>query len=164
MGDGAPTGRNAAGAVALMIAAASVWEAFSGPVTPVGPGPVFVLAALCLVAGLLDLSTVVRVKLSPVARIARHLWRMCFAFFIAIFSFLVQPAVQELMPAAIRGSPVLLVLGFAPLAVMAFWLVRVRFGQRFRAAVGPGAEMQNASSTIGGRVPVSARASLDPEI
>jgi hypothetical protein len=134
----------AAGAVALMIAAASVWDGFSGRVTPEGPGPVFVLAALCLIAGLLDLS-MVRRKLSPVARIARHLWRMCFAFFIAIFSFLVQPAVQDLMPAGLRGSPVLLVLAFVPLAVMAFWLVRVRFGKRFREAVGPAAETRGPS-------------------
>jgi hypothetical protein len=127
----------AAGVAALLLAAASVWEGFSGAMTPVGPGPVFVLAALCLFAGLLDLSLVIRRQLAPVARIARHLWRMCIAFFIALFSFLVQPAIQALMPTGVRGSPVVLLLGFAPLAVMVFWLIRVRLGQRFRTAVGP---------------------------
>jgi hypothetical protein len=42
---------------------------------------------LCLLAGLLDLNAVLRRRLSPVQRISRHLWRMCFAFFIATGSF-----------------------------------------------------------------------------
>jgi hypothetical protein len=36
------------------------------------------------------------------------------------------------MPAAVRGSPVLLALAFAPFAVMLFWLVRLRLGPLFR--------------------------------
>ncbi len=38
------------------------------------------------------------------------------------------------MPASLRGSPVLLALGFAPLAFLAFWLIRVRFGKAFASA------------------------------
>ena len=49
---------------------------------------------------------------------------MCFAFFIATGSFFLGQ--QDVLPAAVRGSPVLFVLAFAPFAVMAFWLVRVR--------------------------------------
>jgi hypothetical protein len=30
------------------------------------------------------------------------------------------------MPVAVRGSPILFVLAFAPFAVMLFWLVRLR--------------------------------------
>jgi hypothetical protein len=44
---------------------------------------VFALAGVCLLAGVGDLKTILRKKLSAVQRISRHLWRMCFAFFIA---------------------------------------------------------------------------------
>ena len=52
---------------------------------------------------------------------------MCFAFFIATGSFFLGQ--QKVMPAAVRGSPVLFVLAFAPFAVMLFWLVRLRFAK-----------------------------------
>jgi hypothetical protein len=60
-----------------------------------------------------------------VARISRHLWRMCFAFFIATGSFFLGQ--QDVLPEAVRGSPILFVLAFAPIALMLFWFVRVRF-------------------------------------
>lgn len=134
----------AAGAVALILAAGSVWDGLNGTTAAGGPGPLFVGAALCLVAGLLDLSAAVRRKLTPAQRIARHLWRMCFAFFIVTFSFFVGQ--QDLMPAAARGSPALLVIGFAPLAVMIFWLVRVRLGKRFRTPFAPAAQTRSPAA------------------
>jgi hypothetical protein len=117
-------------AAALGLAALMAWGGFTGATTPAGVGPVFALAGLCLLAGLLDLNAILRAQLTPVQRISRHLWRMCFAFFIATGSFFLGQ--QDVLPAAIRGSPILFVLAFAPFAVMAFWLVRVRFGNRFR--------------------------------
>lgn len=115
---------------ALAIGAAMAWGGFSGTATtPVGRGPVFALGGLCLLAGLLDLNVILRAELSPAQRISRHLWRMCFAFFIATGSFFMGQ--QDVLPPVVRGSPVLFVLAFAPFAVMAFWLVRVRIGKRF---------------------------------
>ena len=93
--------------------------------TPVGRGPVFALAAVSLFAGLGDLSAVLRRRLSARQRIGRHLWRMCFAFFIATGSFFLGQ--QDVMPESVRGSPLLFIPAFAPFAVMAFWLVRIRF-------------------------------------
>jgi hypothetical protein len=58
---------------------------------------------------------------------------MCFAFFIATGSFFLGQ--QDVLPQPLRGSPILLVLAFAPFGVMAFWLVRVRVGKRFRAGL-----------------------------
>ena len=52
---------------------------------------------------------------------------MCFAFFIATGSFFLGQ--QDVLPSAVRGSPILFVLAFAPFAVMAFWLVRLRFAK-----------------------------------
>lgn len=118
-----------AGAVALGTAGLMAWDGLTGATTPAGRGPIFALAAICLLAGLLDLNAVLRKKLSYPQRVARHLWRMCFAFFIATGSFFLGQ--QDVLPAAVRGSPVLFVLAFAPFAVMAFWLIRVRFGERF---------------------------------
>ncbi|HKR25672.1 MAG TPA: DUF2306 domain-containing protein [Allosphingosinicella sp.] len=113
-------------AAALVTAALMFWGAvMEGATTPAGPGVIYALAGLCLLAALLDLNAILRKRLTPAQRIARHLWRMCFAFFIATGSFFLGQ--QDVLPQAVRGSPVLFVLAFAPFAVMAFWLVRVRF-------------------------------------
>ena len=117
----------AAAVVALGFAAAIVWGAINGSTSPAGRGPVFVLAALSLLAGLGDLTAALRGRLTAGQRIRRHLWRMCFAFFIATGSFFIGQ--QDVLPAAVRGSPLLFVLGFAPFALMAFWLVRLRFAK-----------------------------------
>lgn len=116
-------------AAALGTAALMAWGGFTGATTPAGPGPIFALAGVCLLAGLGDLKAILR-KLSPAQRISRHLWRMCFAFFIATGSFFLGQ--QDVLPRAVRGSPILFVLAFAPFAVMLFWLVRLRIGKRFR--------------------------------
>ena len=112
-------------AVALGAAAGWMWYGLAGASTPAGPGPIFVFAGVLLVAGLGDLNVVLRKKLTAAQRLSRHLWRMCFAFFIATGSFFLGQ--QDVLPAAMRGSPILFVLAFAPFAVMAFWLVRLRF-------------------------------------
>ncbi len=92
---------------------------------PPGPGALFALGTICLLAGLADLRFILRGKISATQRISRHLWRMCFASFIATGSFFLGQ--QDILPAAVRGSSFLFVLAFAPFALMIFWLVRVRF-------------------------------------
>ena len=133
----------AACAVSLGMAALMLWGGLAGTsATPVGVGPVFILAGVCLIAGLGDLHAVLRKTLTVVQRRSRHLWRMCFAFFVATGSFFLGQ--QDALPAAVRGSPVLVVLAFAPFGVMAFWLVRVRITRRRRVStpIGtPGLEM-----------------------
>ena len=114
-------------AAAFGIAASMAAGAFMGATTPAGPGPILALAAICLLAALGDLRTVLRRKLTPAQRLSRHLWRMCVAFFIATGSFFIGQ--QDVMPEAVRGSPILFVLGFAPFALMLFWLVRLRFAK-----------------------------------
>lgn len=117
-----------AAAVALGTGALMLLGGLGGSTPPsAGRGPVLFFAGLCLLAGLLDLRVVLRKQLTAGERIRRHLWRMCFAFFIATGSFFLGQ--QKVMPVAIRGSPVLFVLALAPFAVMAFWLVRLRFAK-----------------------------------
>jgi hypothetical protein len=115
-------------AAALGTAAVMIWGVvMDGATTPAGPGVIYALASVCLLAGLLDLNAVLRRRLTPAQRIGRHLWRMCFAFFIATGSFFLGQ--QDLLPAAWRGAPILFVPAFAPFAVMVFWLARLRFAK-----------------------------------
>src|SRR5688500_5971530 len=114
-------------AAALGTGGLMIWSAFTGATTPAGPGPVFVLGAVCLLAGLLDLNVVLRGRMTPTQRLSRHVWRICLAFFIATGSFFLGQ--QDVLPAAVRGSPFLFVLAFAPFGLMLFWLVRLRFAK-----------------------------------
>jgi len=130
---------------ALGMAGLMIWGGLTGATTPAGPGPVFALGGVCLLAGLLDLNAVLRRKLTAAQRISRHLWRMCFAFFIATGSFFLGQ--QDVLPDAVRGSPVLFALAFAPFAVMLWWLARLRLAKSlarltFRPSVARTATME----------------------
>lgn len=118
----------AACALALAAAVAIAWSARAGTMaTPVGVGPIFAFAGMCLLAGLGDLAAILRRKLTPTQRLSRHLWRMCFAFFIATGSFFLGQ--QDVMPKAVQGSPFLFLPALAPIALMLFWLARLRFAK-----------------------------------
>ena len=67
-------------------------------------------------------------------RLARHLWRMCFALFIATGSFFLGQA--DKIPEPLRIPALLAVLALAPLLVMLYWLWRVRVRRTFRGIVG----------------------------
>jgi hypothetical protein len=133
--DGMPgTFEKIACAIVLAIAAVMIADGFRRTFAapgqfsePPSPGVIFALGGLCLFAGLTDLRFIIRGKLSATQRISRHLWRMCFAFFIATGSFFLGQ--QKVMPHAVRGSPILIVLALSPFAVMLFWLVRVRLSK-----------------------------------
>lgn len=85
----------------------------------------FVIAVIVALAAAFDLKVILRGGITGTPRIARHLWRMCVALFIAAASFFLGQ--QKIMPVSIRGSFFLMVPPLAALAVMVFWLVRVRF-------------------------------------
>lgn len=93
--------------------------------------PIIIALVASLAAGL-DLKVVLRGGVTGVGRIARHVWRMCAGLFIASGSFFLGQ--QKVMPAFIQGSPVLILLGVAPLLAMIFWLIRIR--QRSAGFVG----------------------------
>jgi len=94
------------------------------------PASVFyVFGALAALAAAFDIKMIRRGGIHGAARIARHLWRMCVALFIASASFFLGQ--QKVMPAAFHGSPILVVLGIAPLALMVFWLCRVLLTRAF---------------------------------
>ena len=89
------------------------------------PWPYFMLGSVAVFAIAGDIRMLVRGGIAGTQRIARHLWRMCFAFFVASASIFL--ARQNLFPAVLRKTGVLALLTFFPLLLMAFWLVRVCF-------------------------------------
>jgi hypothetical protein len=109
-----------------------------GKHAPGGP-PVagtFLFAGLAALAGGADLSVILRRGLGGRQRIARHLWRVCFALFVATGSFYTQVVLTKIpMAVAMAAGPWLLAPIAAPLVVMVFWLIRVRTGARFADAV-----------------------------
>lgn len=86
------------------------------------------------VAGLLATTGDVRMirsgALTGAYRLARHLWRMCFALFIAALSFFIGQA--RVFPEPIRIRPVLALPVLAVLVTMFYWLWRVRIRRSFR--------------------------------
>ena len=91
-------------------------------------GPVYGFAVISALAAARDVAMLRAGGIAGVARTARHLWRMSLAFFVATGSdFFGQPNFQ---PDWLRGSALAMILGLAPLALMAFWLVWVRVPRR----------------------------------
>jgi hypothetical protein len=117
-------------AAAIALVVFTVTWAVEAATSPTGmkngytPGPFVFLGSVCLVAIIGDIRMLARGGVSGVRRIARHLWRMCFALFIASASIFL--ARQRLFPRFMRASGALYVLSFLPLALMLFWLLRVR--------------------------------------
>jgi uncharacterized membrane protein len=88
------------------------------------------LGSIALLATIGDIRLLVRGGSSGVPRIARHLWRMCFALFIAAASIFL--AREQIFPAVLRTTGTLYILSFLPLVLMVFWLTRVRIANAFR--------------------------------
>lgn len=103
----------------------------TGRVDGVRPVAVLFNATLALLGGVGDTAFLLRRTLTGMRRLVRHLWRMCVALFMATGSFFLGQ--QDEMPAAVRGSPVLVVLALAPFAFLVFWLFRVRFARAYGA-------------------------------
>lgn len=97
----------------------------SGTKGGIPAGMYFFLGSVALLSAAGDIRMLVRGGVFGAQRIARHLWRMCFALFVASASlFLARP---RLFPAFMREVGILFLLGVLPLILMIFWLIRVRF-------------------------------------
>jgi hypothetical protein len=90
-------------------------------------------AVVMLIAAAGDLNFLLRRALTGRQRLARHLWRMSAALFIAAASFFLGQ--QDEFPQALKGLPIWFVPPFATLAAMIFWLVRVRFAKAWASAM-----------------------------
>lgn len=130
----------AAPPVALVVAA--LWffwgvEVTRGRMSVTGQssaGGYFFFGVLALLCAAGDVRMLLRGGISGRQRPVRHLWRMCFGWFIATISFFLGQ--QQVFPVWLRGSIVLVVLAFLPLLFMAFWLIRVRLTDTYRKGWG----------------------------
>lgn len=87
-------------------------------------GPPLIAAAVMLLAAVGDLRAIRAGGLRGTPRLLRHLWRMCFGLFIATGSFFLGQ--MKFIPELLRVLPVLLVLAFAPIPLVFYWMWRVR--------------------------------------
>jgi hypothetical protein len=93
------------------------------------PPPVyFMFGSVALLATLGDLRLLLGWGTGGGFRIKRHLWRMCFALFIATASFFLGPA--QRLPVFLRHSPLRPLPVLLVLVVMLFWLARVSLRSR----------------------------------
>jgi hypothetical protein len=117
-------------AVALAVGVASVTLGVAALGAPSGsrdgiPAVIFfTFGAVALLAAASDARVIRSGALQGARRVARHLWRMCFALYIASGSFFLGQADE--IPEPLRITPLLALLAFLPLLVMFYWLWRVR--------------------------------------
>ncbi len=86
--------------------------------------PYFFFGGLALFAALLDASVILRRGVAGRQRIARHLWRMSFALYIAAGSLFTGPG-SKAFPEFLKGSPILSAPETIVMVLMVFWLARV---------------------------------------
>jgi hypothetical protein len=86
--------------------------------------PPLVGGSVILLAAIGDLRAIRAGGLRGSRRLARHLWRMCFGLFVATGSFFLGQ--MKFIPEPVRIVPLLLVLGFAPILFLFYWMWRVR--------------------------------------
>ena len=96
-------------------------------------GMVFFLGTIYLLAGIGDARVLRAGNITGTRRLARHLWRMCFALFIATGSFFLGQ--MKFIPEPIRYVPALMALGVAPLFVLLYWMWRVRLRGRLSGMI-----------------------------
>lgn len=108
------------------VARGGQWEGVFAPV-------LFLFAVVSLMAAAGDVRVMRAGPLRGGARVARHLWRMCFGLYIATGSFFLGQADE--LPAALRIWPLLALLAFLPLLAMFYWLWRVRMRGSLRGIV-----------------------------
>jgi uncharacterized membrane protein len=87
-------------------------------------GMLLFLATMQLLAFIGDVRMIRAGGLRGTRRLARHLWRMSFALFIASGSFFLGQ--MKFVPAPIRSVPLLVALGVSPLVMLLYWMWRVR--------------------------------------
>ena len=126
--------------VALVVGLTCVtfgFEALASPTSTTGGIPAwvfFMFATVGLLASVGDVRMIRAGGLRGASRLARHLWRMCRALYIAAASFFFGQAKH--IPEQVRIPALLALPVLAVLATMVYWLWRVRIRRTFRGIVG----------------------------
>jgi uncharacterized membrane protein len=120
--------------VSLAIAAAGVTWGFQAARSHTGlrygypPGLYFVFASIALLFAASDIRMILHGGVFGAQRIARHLWRLCFALLFATFSLF--PGQGKLFSSALRQNNLLYAPHIFLIGTMIFWMVRVRVRKR----------------------------------
>jgi hypothetical protein len=102
----------------------------TGTINGVPPAPLYAFGVVAVLSAAGDLRLVLSRGLHGTHRIARHLWRMSFALFIASGSFFLGQA--KVFPKPMRIYQLLAIPAFLPLVFLIYWLVRVLFTKWYR--------------------------------
>lgn len=96
--------------------------------------PFFLFGTVGLLASAGDFRVLKSGALTGARRLARHLWRMSFALFIAAMSFFIGQA--KVIPKPIRIYPLLAIPPLIVLTAMFYWMWRVRRKKPLRIVLG----------------------------
>ena len=116
-----------AGSIALVFFSLGLEGLENGSIDGLTPEPMFVFCSVALLAAIGDVRVTLARTVSRSYRIARHLWRMCFALLMAAVSFFLGQA--QVLPELLRNSPVPMLIPLAVVILMFFWIMRVKFGK-----------------------------------
>lgn len=103
----------------------------SGTIDGLPPAPMLVFGSVTLLATLGDLRLLLAGTVSRSYRIARHLWRMCFALLMSVVSFFIGQA--QVLPELLRNSILPEFLTLLVVVLMFYWIFRVRLGKGYRS-------------------------------
>jgi uncharacterized membrane protein len=131
-------------AVALVVGLTCLTFGFEAVTSPDGKGrngmpafPFFMFGVVGTLAAGLDVRMMRSGVLAGASRLARHLWRMSFALFVAALSFFIGQA--QVFPKPLRIMPLLALPVLTVLLTMFYWLWRVRIRRSLRGIVTAGA-------------------------
>jgi uncharacterized membrane protein len=98
----------------------------------------FMFGTVALLASIGDVRMIRSGRRTGVPRLTRHLWRMCYALWIAAASFFLGPRarVAKVLPEALLNPALLALPVLLVLVVMFYWLWRVRRKRSFRGGFG----------------------------
>ena len=117
----------------MLWGATIAWQAPRHVLNGVPALMIYFLGTVALLAAIGDLRVIHSGGITGSRRIARHLWRMCFALFIATGSFFLGQ--MKFIPASVRSLPVLMILAIGPLFILLYWMWRVRLRKKLNGLV-----------------------------
>lgn len=104
-----------------------------GAINGVPGGMILFMGTVALLAAAGDWRMIRAGGIKGARRLARHLWRMCFALFVASGSFFLGQ--MKFVPQPVRIVPLMFALGVAPLIVLLYWMWRIRLRQSLRGLI-----------------------------
>ncbi|HEX6576581.1 MAG TPA: hypothetical protein VF042_16555 [Gemmatimonadaceae bacterium] len=110
-----------------------IWNLPGHSFEGVPAGMILFMGTVSLLAAIGDARMVIAGSIRGARRIARHLWRMCFALFIGTGSFFLGQS--KFIPEPVRFLPMLFVLALAPLFILLYWMWRIRLRRRLSGVI-----------------------------